>query len=287
MPFAIVRRPGLRSLYHLLHSADVVFQNNISLGVLLPALVARKPVLLVHQTWIRGVNGQIHWNDRLKLLALQGAANTAISAAVARALPVACKIIPNPYRDNLFRWINRGPRAQELIFVGRLVSDKGVDILLRALALLRQKNFFPSLTIVGDGPEREQLQAMAADLNLPHVTFAGAKQGVELVNLLNAHRLMVVPSRWPEPFGIVALEGIACGCVVIGSTEGGLAEAIGPCGVTFSNGDAEALAGAVQNLLENPELEESFRDQAAAHLAHFEAKVIANRYLDLLARLRP
>ena len=122
---------------------------------------------------------------------------------------------------------------------------------------------------------------MAADLNLPHVTFAGAKQGVELVNLLNAHRLMVVPSRWPEPFGIVALEGIACGCVVIGSTEGGLAEAIGPCGVTFSNGDAEALAGAVQNLLENPELEESFRDQAAAHLAHFEAKVIANRYLDL------
>ena len=48
------------------------------------------------------VNGRIHWNDRLKLLALQGATNIAISAAVARALPVACKIIPNLYRDDLF-----------------------------------------------------------------------------------------------------------------------------------------------------------------------------------------
>ena len=53
-PYAIVRQPGLRSLFRLLRSADVVFQNNIILGVLLPALMTQKPVLLVHQTWIRG-----------------------------------------------------------------------------------------------------------------------------------------------------------------------------------------------------------------------------------------
>ena len=54
------------------------------------------------------------------------------------------------------------------------------------------------------------------------VEFTGVLQGETLVRTLNAHRIMVVPSRTPEPFGVVALEGIACGCVVVGSEGGGL-----------------------------------------------------------------
>jgi glycosyltransferase involved in cell wall biosynthesis len=92
----------------------------------------------------------------------------------------------------------------------------------------------------------------------------------------------VVPSRWREPFGIVALEGIACGCVVVGSAEGGLAEAIGPCGLTFPNGDAQALANALSRLLENPAECDRLRQNAAAHLARFTPRHVAGLYLDAM-----
>ena len=79
--------------------------------------------------------------------------------------------------------------------------------------------------------------------------FVGGKFGDELATLLNQHRIMVVPSRWPEPFGLVALEGIACGCAVGGSEEGGLKEAMGPCGISFKNSDYSSLAAALDRRL--------------------------------------
>jgi glycosyltransferase involved in cell wall biosynthesis len=96
---------------------------------------------------------------------------------------------------------------------------------------------------------------------------------------LNDHQIMVVPSRWDEPFGIVALEGIACGCVVVGSENGGLREAIGPCGITFPNGSVDELATVLRKLLGDPELCSSLRSQREAHLARFEARTIACEYL--------
>jgi glycosyltransferase involved in cell wall biosynthesis len=63
---------------------------------------------------------------------------------------------------------------------------------------------------------------------------------------MNRHRILVVPSIWEEPFGIVALEGIASGCLAIGSEGGGLADAIGACGMTFPNGDSTALAALLE-----------------------------------------
>jgi glycosyltransferase involved in cell wall biosynthesis len=101
--------------------------------------------------------------------------------------------------------------------------------------------------------------------------------------LLNQHRILVVPSRWPEPFGIVAVEAIACGCVVVGSVEGGLPEAIGPCGLTFPNGETEALAGVLQQLLTNPNKLAALRANAAAHLAQFNRTHVARLYLDAMS----
>ena len=76
--------------------------------------------------------------------------------------------------------------------------------------------------MIGDGPEASRLQEQAARLGIGgQIDFLGARRGEELVGLLNRHRILVVPSRYNEPFGIVALEGIACGCVVIGSEGAG------------------------------------------------------------------
>jgi glycosyltransferase involved in cell wall biosynthesis len=196
---------------------------------------------------------------------------------VADDLDVPSVVIPNPYRDQLFRQLPGIDRTGELIFVGRLVSDKGIDILLEAMALLAHEGLVPSLTVVGDGPERPRLEEQARRLDiLEQITFLGTRTSEELVELLNRHRILVVPSRYNEPFGIVALEGIACGCVVVGSSGGGLKEAIGPCGRTFRNGDTADLTRVLGDLLRHPEHDSDYRRQAQEHLAlHRTERVIA------------
>jgi glycosyltransferase involved in cell wall biosynthesis len=173
-------------------------------------------------------------------------------------------------------------RSDDLIFVGRLVSEKGIDLLLTALARLRTRGLFPKLTIVGAGPELSAIQEMAAVLELnDQVTLVGCKRDDELLILLRQHKVLVVPSRYDEPFGIVALEGIACGCVAVGTRGGGLPEAIGPCGITVPNGNPGALAQALEQLLLNPNERKRLLIRAPEHLARFHPATIAQTYLNL------
>jgi glycogen synthase len=280
--FPIVRKPGLGQLREHLRWCDVVFQNNISLRHLIPALLMRKPVLLVHQTWMRNTRGAIGWNDRIKRALVSRVNNVAISHAIAQDIGAPAEIIGNPYDELVFKQVPAMPRDREIIFVGRLVSDKGADLLLRAVNLLKKPG--TNLTIVGQGPEEKALRARAGELKLD-VTFAGPMSGTKLAELLNRHHVIAIPSRWPEPFGVVALEGIACGCTPVGSEQGGLREAIGPCGLTFANGDAQQLANRLQEVLDDPPLREKLRATAPAHLKNFRAAVVAQRYLDILSKL--
>ena len=281
--YRVHRCPSLTHVATLLRWSDVFFQNNISLRSLLPARLLRKRSIVVHQTWIRNTRGEIGWNGRLKRMLLRRATNVAISEAIAQDIGAKSIIIPNPYRDELFRIIPDINRTKNLIFVGRLVSDKGIDLLLRSLAGLHREGLSPDLTVVGTGPEFESLSALTRELNLQdQVVFVGQKTGEELVRLLNQHRVMIVPSRWAEPFGIVALEGIACGCAIVGSEAGGLKEAIGPCGITFENGNEQSLASALKRVLSDEALVDSFRRAAPQHLERFKARRIAHEYLQLI-----
>src|SRR5436305_3082421 len=213
-PFEIARNPSLARLLQLVRWSEVVFQNNISLRHLIPALLVRKPVLVVHQTWIRNISGGIGWNDRIKRALLPRVKNVAISQAIARDANMAAEVIGNPYDDRIFKIIPHPARDRELLFVGRLVSDKGVDVLLRGLGILKRQNVSARLTIVGSGAEEMNLRALVCQLGLDQaVAFAGEKVGPELAEVMNCHQVIVIPSRWPEPFGIVALEGISCGCI--------------------------------------------------------------------------
>ncbi|MDQ2867330.1 MAG: glycosyltransferase family 4 protein [Verrucomicrobiota bacterium] len=278
-PYPVFRRPSFIRQHALLHWCDVFFQNNISLPSLILAVLMRKPALVVHQTWIRNTRGEIDRVNRIKRALLPRVRNVAISNAIARDLGVVATIIGNPYDDDIFQNVESA-RPRQILFVGRLVSDKGADILLRAAASLRDARTL-DITIIGDGPEREALEKLARDLQL-NVRFAGAMRGEELVRAFHQHQLLVVPSRWAEPFGIVALEGIACGCVVIGSADGGLPDAIGPCGLTFRNGDEGDLAEKVRASLGDAALRDRLRAAAPAHLARFRRKTVAAEYLRML-----
>jgi glycosyltransferase involved in cell wall biosynthesis len=110
-------------------------------------------------------------------------------------------------------------------------------------------------------------------------------RGHELAEELNAHKVLVAPSLGNEGFGVVALEGMACGCVVIGSEGGGLREAIGPGGLTFPNGDVEALAVCLEKALFDAETIARCRSAAPAHLARHQPGPVAGRYLEVFSKV--
>jgi glycogen synthase len=281
--FEVIRQPNKKQLLELTQWCEVYFQGCVSLKGLWPLFFVNRPLVITHQTWYRRNNGTESWQDYLKKLVTHFATNISISQAIAKELPVKSTIIPNSYREDMFYEMPEIQRDRELVFLGRLVSDKGVNILLDALAQLKSRGFTPRLTIIGSGPEEINLRQQVQNLELiEQVTFAGVKLEHELTKLLNAHQIMVVPSLWDEPFGIVALEGIACGCVLVGSERGGLKDAIGCCGITFPNGNLQALTEALVNLLQNPEQLARYKANAPEHLLRHQKSAIAKAYLEVI-----
>lgn len=122
------------------------------------------------------------------------------------------------------------------LFVGRLTREKGADVLVRAWKDLPD---IP-LTIVGDGPERADLEAKAP----PHVRFLGQRAAKEVRALMNSAGALVVPSLCYESFGLTIVEAFACGLPVIASRLGAFQELVehGRTGVFFTPGDAVDLA---------------------------------------------
>lgn len=284
-PFEIIRRPQPHQLLKVSRWCDVFFQGCVSLKGLWPNLLIRRPLVITHQTWYQRSDGSRSWQDRLKHTVTKFATNIAVSYAISRALSVPSTIIPNSYRENLFYRISNIPRRRDLVFLGRLVSDKGVSLILDSLVQLKSIGLTPSLTIIGHGPEEDTLRKQAkVNGVVGQVEFVGPQVGLKLTQLMNGHQIMLVPSLWNEPFGIVALEGIACGCVVVGSEGGGLKDAIGDCGVTFPNGDVCALTQKLAKLLKNPDQLTHYRHNAPAHLAKFRQEVVAKAYLDVIER---
>jgi glycosyltransferase involved in cell wall biosynthesis len=282
----VFRNPAIADMAALFRWADVVFHNNLSLRFAVPFLTVRKPWVIAHHTWLARPDGSLAAADRFKRAVLRRAANISISPAIARSLPVPSRIIPDPYAAEIFHLDAKQPRTRELIFVGRLVSDKGVDILLNALALLAKDGKHPRLAIAGDGPERSKLVALAREVGLANqVRFEGTITGPALALLLNEHQIMVIPSRWNEPFGVVALEGIACGCAIVATSGGGLPDAVGRCGVLVKNGDAGALANALRELLDEPQRIAALRSHSEAHVKNHHPATIAERYLAVLESL--
>ena len=285
--FPVLRRPPPGELLRLVRWCDVYLQNNISLQTLWPLLLVRRPWVVVHQGWLTRTSGAVGWQDRIKMFVLRFGRSIAISRASAEPLPVPAKIVGNPYQDHIFRLLPGMERDRDLVFLARLVTDKGGDMVIDSLAALKKDGLMPSLTVVGDGPELANLRQQAARLGVAdQVVFTGILTGEALVKMLNRHRIMLVPSRLPEPFGVVALEGIACGCVVLGSDRGGLPDAIGPCGLTFPNDDLAAMTAYLQKMLRDDALLASLRGGADEQLRKHSQRQVAEEYLRVFEEVR-
>jgi glycogen synthase len=273
-----VRRPDPKKLVEMVRWSDVVLHMNISLRMGWPLIFVDRPWVISHHTSMpQGFRGT------LKRRCARRSHNISVSNRIAAGLGAPSVVVHNAYDDKVFYASTEHTPDKDLIFVGRLVSEKGVDCALSALKRLQAKQLRPTLTIVGSGPEKARLQRLSADLGLTEqVVFAGAKCGSDLAGELRRHKIMVVPSLYDEPFGIVALEGIASGCVVVGSQGGGLKDAIGQCGTTFPNGDDAALADCLDALLSKRDARNALRENASAHLAQFRSTKMGQSYLAVL-----
>ena len=281
-PFSVIRSPSAHELLRLVRWCDVVWHNNLSLRTAWPLLFFKKPFFITHAGSYCAKPKGIDLRNRLKHAVVNRAVSIALNQTVADSFAVKSVIIPNPFDARVFK--NRVPwkeRRGELVFVGRLYTEKGLHFLVQALGRLRQKGVRPRLTVVGDGPEKPAITQMADDLGvLEQISFAGRMRGEAIADVLNQHKFQVVPSR-NEAFGVAALEGIACGCVVVGSEVGGLPTTIGKCGATYAAGDIQALANTLESLIGNPDAQARLVRHSNGHLAQFHPTVVANRYLEL------
>lgn len=280
--FEVVRRPDFKTLRGLIKAHDIYFQNNVSLQLLWAWIGTRKPLFIAHQTWLYSDTRAEALRTYLKRHFIRRATSISISRAIADAIAPGSAIIGNAYDDALFRIRPEIARERDLVFVGRIVETKGVDVLLRALHILKTRGLTPNLTVIGSGSGafEQSCRELCRELGLEkQLEWAGTLRGEELAARIGAHRILVAPSTWQEPFGIVALEGIGCGCTVVGSSGGGLSDAIGPCGATFENGNSEDLARVLAPLLENPAKLTPFLEAAPAHLEKHRAPNVARAYL--------
>ena len=289
-PFDVIRNPNLFKLFQEHAWADLVFENNPCLRLSWPGLLYHRPSIIVLQTWLAEVNNRLGFSDRAKLWWLKKANRVvAISDAVRKVCFPGATVIGNSYNVNDFKIIPGIQRNNDFVFFGRLVSDKGGELAIKAFHLLSQqlKEKDPtkkySLTMIGDGPERGNLEQLVVDLQLEEsVWFTGSLRGHNLAICLNQHKYLLVPSIWEEPFGIVALEGMACGCLPIVSDGGGLPGAVGNAGLTFKRGDVNALVNCMLSVLNNPKREEELREEAPGHLAVYHPNEISRKYLNVI-----
>ena len=161
-------------------------------------------------------------------------------------------------RQKLFPYIGDSPL---LLTVGRLISRKGHDTVLKAMSILRNSHPDIHYAVVGRGPEESNLKNMVNNLGFQkRVHFAGYIPDEELGNWYSASDILIMPAKNVkgsiEGYGLVFLEAGAAGIPVIGSSSGGIPEAVikDETGLLVTPGNHEELAVAISKLLDNPEL---------------------------------
>ncbi|HEY2718759.1 MAG TPA: glycosyltransferase family 4 protein, partial [Solirubrobacteraceae bacterium] len=168
-------------------------------------------------------------------------------------------------------------RRRRVVFAGRLVRPKGVDVLIRAAREVEGE-----FVICGNGKRLAALRRLAERLGVAErVTFAGWLGPEQLAHELAEASVVAIPSLWPEPFGLVGIEAFAAGRPVVASATGGIEDWLehGRSGLCVKPGDVGALARALDELLSDPERQ---RKMGAAGRATVEERFTEQRHVAAL-----
>ncbi len=237
--------------------------NRPELAMFLARRFAGVPVSLFLHNDPRGMRGARTAGERAALLARLAMVACASGYLRGRLL----EGIDRPVRDPvvLHNWLDlaRVPasppeREKTILFAGRVVRDKGVDTFVAACgAALADLPGWRAVMIGADGfgptaPETPWLRALRPMAAAAGVEMWGYRPHGEVMAAMARAAIIVVPSRWPEPFGMTALEAMAAGGALLCAPRGGLPEVFGEAGVAIDPEDAPALAAVIRDLAGDP-----------------------------------
>lgn len=200
-------------------------------------------------------------------------------------------------RMSVFKHRLASPPSQPTLvlgYVGRLVEEKGVEILLLAASRLVGPW---TMKILGDGPDRPRLEKMAQWLGISgRVTFDEKLPSTHLPNYFSGLDVLVLPSvtrvNWKEQFGRVLIEAMACDVITIGARCGAIPEVIGNAGLIFAEGNVEDLQIQLQRLIDDVSLRDELRHKGRQHVTeHYTQAAIARNtvkvYCEILGETIP
>ena len=206
-----------------------------------------------------------------KWLAHEAQSLVSTPSAVVAPMPVATELFtPGGLRN-----------TGTLLFVGRLTPQKGLDVLLQAMAKVRQTL---TLDVVGDGPERPALENLARELGIAdRVRWHGAQPQPALVDFYRRASALVVPSA-DEGLGLVAVEAMLCETPVVAFASGGLPDVVQHerTGFLVNERSPDELAAAIEQLLAMPDAGKALGAAGRMHaLSTFAPESVARRYIDI------
>lgn len=211
--------------------------------------------------------------------------NHFVSMALQESIESSCQrkknsndlLLPMFFDFERFANIHREPDSKKILFVGRLMSVKGIDVLIEAFSHLQSTIGADgwTLDIVGDGPMREELLELTKERNVSgQVTFHGTLDREEVVKMYGASEIFVLPSKTTpsgekEGLGVVLLEAMMSKVAVIGTDCGGIPEVIThqQTGLLIQQNDVEALSKAMQHLIEDDGFRKQLIEDAHAEMS--------------------
>jgi glycosyltransferase involved in cell wall biosynthesis len=203
-------------------------------------------------------------------------------------------VVPNGVDLNKFRLMARQEARRQLgldddkrylLYVGRLVAVKGLDLLLDAFAQLVQNQRDVELVLVGDGAERHVLAQRATTLGIrDKVHFVGAQPHERIVLWMNAGDVFCLPSH-KEGLPTVLLESLACGTPVVATSVGGIPEVVadGQVGHLVHSRDPREMAACIEEVLETPWDRQQLRNYVAER---FSFEVVTRKLLEMYGSVR-
>jgi glycogen(starch) synthase len=293
LPFRVVRQPTSKQLQHWIRWADVAHIAGASLAPVAWGLIHRKPVVVEHHAFQAVCpTGQLFQEPQnlpcpghfmagrhanclrcsqtprpmrsLKLwlstfvrrfLCSRVALNIAPTAWLGSLLDLPrTEVIPHGLdTSGALTSVSPSRQTPVLLFIGRLVSTKGVSVLLRGARLLADQGHAFELLIIGDGPERAALEKQTQTSALTsQVKFLGSLPAQEIEKYFSKANIIVVPSLAGEVFGLVIAENMLRGIPIVASDLGAFSEVLAETGQLFPIGDAAGLASQIARLLANP-----------------------------------
>lgn len=317
--YPVVRCPSASEKRRLVRESDLIQVNGFSLELLPYSLLYRKPLVwrhAGHQASCIAGNGwhaggpchhrpwrcfKLSWRERGLRYALGGAArlvlrrvalrlaaqNVAVTDWVAEHIRAPRSVVIwNPVDIDRFPPSGDINPPGRFSFIGRLATEKGCDVLIRALDICRRRAEPFSVDVYGDGPQRERLCQLAQQLDLADaVTFHGTVRDLELEQAIRRSWAVVVPTVCEEALGIVAVEAMAAGRPLIVSERGGLAEVAEGCALVFDNGDAAALSERMSRLFADAALCQRLGGSGPARAGLFAPERVGAAYMDLYGRV--